>query len=327
VQEQRFDGRGRRIRAMPVTTRSKLMLEVASELAAVESWPHKQVTIQLREQGAPTWAYTFFASDTPGGIDAVVRGEADVAIVNPVEPLTLAYRGTGPYRAPQPVRVITTIPSYDQFLFAVTAQTGLTTLTDIRDRRYPLRVSLRGQPDHSVHWLVDWVFREAGFSLADIEAWGGTLRYDPGLPDVDSRIGAVARGEVDAIFDEAVNVWANRALDLGMRFLTIDDALRQRLEAAGWRMSYMHKSRFPKLEADFLCLDFSGWPVFCRADAADEFVTAFCAALEERKDRIPWQGEGPLPLATMCQDTPDNPLDVPLHPAAERFWRARGYLP
>ena len=51
-----------------------------------------------------------------------------------------------------------------------------------------------------------------------------------------------------------------------------------------------------------------------------------CEALEARKDRIPWQGEGPLPLDRMCVDTLDAPLTVPLHPAAERFWRDRGYL-
>ncbi len=49
-------------------------------------------------------------------------------------------------------------------------------------------------------------------------------------------------------------------------------------------------------------------------------------ALEARKDRIPWQGEGPLPLERMCRDTPETPLDIPLHPAAERFWHDRGYL-
>ncbi len=325
-QDPRFDARGRRTRAMPVTTRSKLMLEVASELSAIDRWPYKQVTIQMREQGAPRWALTLFASDTPDGIDAVVRGEADVAIVNPMEPLTLAYRGTGPYQEPQPVRVITTIPSYDQFAFGVLESTGLQTLTDIREQRYPLRMSLRGQPDHSVHWMLNWVLEEAGFSLDDIRAWGGEVRFDPGLPDVDGRIGAVERGEIDAIFDEAVNVWASRALDLGMRFLALDDDLRQRLEGAGWRTSLLQKADHPKLPADLACLDFSGWPVFCRADASDEFVTAFCDALDERKDRIPWQGPGALPLETMCKDTPDNPMDVPLHPAAERFWADRGYL-
>jgi hypothetical protein len=66
--------------------------------------------------------------------------------------------------------------------------------------------------------------------------------------------------------------------------------------------------------------------VFCHEHTPDDLVTAICAALEARRDRIPWQGEGPLPLERMCYDTPEGPLDVPLHPAAERFWRDRGYL-
>lgn len=33
-----------------------------------------------------------------------------------------------------------------------------------------------------------------------------------------------------------------------------------------------------------------------------------------------------LPLDRMCRDLPDAPMGVPLHPAAERFWRAQGYL-
>src|SRR5919199_6738835 len=151
--EPGFDAKGRRLRAEPVTIRSKLMLEVASELVGRREWEEKQSTIHLRQQGAADWAYTLFASDTPDSIDAVVRGEADVAIVNPMEPLTLAYRGTGPYAEPQPVRVITTIPSYDQFAFAVPASSGLDTLADIREQRYPLRLSLRGQRDHSVHFM------------------------------------------------------------------------------------------------------------------------------------------------------------------------------
>ncbi len=41
---------------------------------------------------------------------------------------------------------------------------------------------------------------------------------------------------------------------------------------------------------------------------------------------ISWQGEGPMPLDRGCVDTPAGPLDVPLHPVAEAFWRSQGYL-
>ena len=52
----------------------------------------------------------------------------------------------------------------------------------------------------------------------------------------------------------------------------------------------------------------------------------FCRALEASKDRIPWAEDAPLPLARMVRDTPEGHLEVPLHPAAERFWQERGYL-
>ena len=107
-----------RTHARPVTTRSRLVLEMASELVGIEEWKDKQIKLQLREQGAPQWNLCFFASDAPSGIEEVIRGDADLGIINPVEPLTLAYRGTGPYKNPSPLRVITTIPSADQLGFA-----------------------------------------------------------------------------------------------------------------------------------------------------------------------------------------------------------------
>ena len=50
------------------------------------------------------------------------------------------------------------------------------------------------------------------------------------------------------------------------------------------------------------------------------------AGLVARKHNIPWEGEGPLPVERMCQDAADTPIDVPLHPAAERYWRKCGFL-
>jgi hypothetical protein len=73
-------------------------------------------------------------------------------------------------------------------------------------------------------------------------------------------------------------------------------------------------------------LDFSGFPVFTR-ERARQHYQSFCAALEARKNKIPWDGDKPLPLERMCRDTPEGPLNLPLHPAAEQFWRERGYLP
>jgi len=302
------------------------MLEAASEMVGNGDFVQRQVSVLLREQGSPEWALNFFAGDTPAAIDEVVAGRAQIAIVNPTEPLTLAYRGKGPYPEPLPVRAITVIPSEDQMLFAVSAASGIRSIEDIGERKFPLRLGMRVQRDHASLWFTDQVFRAAGFSLDDVISWGGEVKYLARIPQAPNRIEAVKKGEVDAIFDEAVNRWIYPALDAGMRLLEFSAPLLSKLEEMGFRRGVVKRSDYPRLEADVLSLDFSGWPVFCRADAPDELIARFCAALDARKEHIPWQGPGALPLLRMCHDGPDTPLDVPLHPAAERCWRSLGYL-
>jgi len=307
------------------TIRSHLVLEVASELVDRPDWPYRQARINLREQGGETWPVCLFGSDSPAAIDQVARGELQVAIINPAAPLALAVRGKGPFKSPIPLRAITVIPSPDQLAFAVSERTGLQSLRDIRDRRYPLRISIRGQMDHSLHLVVKEVLSAAGFSFDDVISWGGQIRYDVGLPKSPNRLGAVQRGEVDMIIDEAVRSWVDTALELKMRILPLDEPLLEHLEEFGFRRAVISKAHY-KLKEDVPTLDFSGFPVYTHANVPDSIVISICSALEARKEKIPWQEEGPLPLDRMCRDTPEGPLTIPLHSAAERFWRARGYL-
>jgi TRAP-type uncharacterized transport system substrate-binding protein len=309
------------------TIRSHLVLEVASELVDRPEWPYRQARINLREQGGRDWPVCLFGSDGPAAIEQVARGELQVAIINPAGPLALALKGKGPFKSPIPLRAITVIPSPDQLAFAVTERTGLRSLRDIRERRFPLRISIRGQMDHSLHMVVKEVLTAAGFPLEDILSWGGQVRYDPGLPNSPTRLGAVQRGEVDMLIDEAVRSWVNVAVESEMRILPFDEPLLEKLEGLGFRRAVIPKANYAKLKEDIPTLDFSGFPVYTHVNVPDNIVTSICSALEARKEKIPWQEAGPLPLDRMCRDTPEGPLNIPLHPAAERFWSERGYLP
>jgi NMT1-like family len=308
------------------TIRSRLVLEVASELVDQPGWAYRQARVNLRQQGEENWPVSLFGSDGPAAIDEVARGEVQVAIINPAGYLALAVRGTGSFASPIPLRAITVIPSPDQLAFAVTERTGLSSLREILERRFPLRVSMRGQRDHALHPIVKEVLAAADFSLDDIVSWGGQVRYDNGLPIKDNRLGAMEGGEVDMIIDEAVRGWVNPAAEAGMRVLSLDEAILTKLEGLGLRRALIPMARYPKLPNDVPTLDFSGFAVYTHADVPDAVVASVCAALEARKDRIGWQEPGPLPLDWMCRDTADGPLVIPLHPAAERFWRERGYL-
>jgi TRAP-type uncharacterized transport system substrate-binding protein len=301
--------------------RSRLVLEMASELAS-EDGSLRPLDVHLGD----THALRLSAGSNIEAMRQVCQRKVDLAMANPSSALMLAYRGRGPFDSPQPVRTITVIPSQDQYVFAVKSDLGLTSFEDIARKRPALKVFLRGTPDHCLHYMLDDILAVAGFSLKDIESWGGEVRKVGVTPPDASKFAAVAAGEMNAIFDEGAPRWIDKALDVGMTFLSLSEAMVQKLEAMGYRRAVVEKKTFRRLSGDMLTLDFSGWPIFVLADLPDARVTQICAALEARKDVIPWQEDGPLPLADMCRNTPAAPLAVPFHPAAERFWRERGYL-
>jgi TRAP-type uncharacterized transport system substrate-binding protein len=307
-------------------------LEIAKGLALSEDRRFWQAMVEIEGAAGDGSTLSLFASDNPEGIHDVVERRAAMALVNPSVMLTLAYRGTGPFSEPLPVRAIAVMPSYDLFAFVVTADTGLTSLEDVRERRFPLQISLRGQRSHSIHSVLDSVLAAAGFSVADVERWGGGIHYESGFDapersgfDSPARLEDAKNGTINAIFDEAIVRWLTPALRQGMRALPLGATTVRNLERIGFRRNVLDRATYPLLEADVETIDFSGFAVFVRDDAPDELVTAICAGLDLRSARIPWEGHGPLPIACMCRDTPDGPLDVSLHPAAERYWQGHGY--
>jgi hypothetical protein len=236
-------------------------------------------------------------------------------------------RGQGIFKKPMPVCAIGVIPSGDQFVFAVRPETGLSRFEDIAARKPKLRILMRATPDHSLHHMFDDVAGAAGFSRDDIAHWGGEVRKAGSVPWIHTdTFKSLIRGDVDAIFDEAAYVWVPQALDAGVTILPLAESTVTKLEAMGYRRAVLARSMYPKLPADVLTLDFSGWTVFVHAEANDAMVTAICAALEVRKARIPWEEPGDLPVERMAREAPDTPQCVPLHPAAEQFWKSRGYL-
>ncbi|HEV8021864.1 MAG TPA: TAXI family TRAP transporter solute-binding subunit [Candidatus Lustribacter sp.] len=314
-------------RVIPPTTRSLLVLEMAAELTAraPARAPVRQATATVDLGGGHEIA--LFGSSTVAGIEAVATREVALAIVNPSAALTLAYRGTGPFEAPLPLRTLAVIPSRDQYVFAVNPRTGLRTFADIAVKRPALRIGVRGDRSHSLHFMLDDVMNAAGFSREDIVAWGGEFHYEGHAPDPESpKFRAFADGSLDAIFEEGADSWIGAAIDAGMTILSLSEPALVELERRGYRRADIPQTRYPHLAGDVHTVDFSGWPLFVHAEAPDDDVTRICAALAACVERIPWQEDGPLTLSRMCANAADAPYDVPLHPAAERSWRERGLL-
>jgi hypothetical protein len=314
----------------PNVTRSRLVLEIASELVggvasdAVPTYVQPRIVLRHSHGGKSA---TFLGVSTADGIFAVASREVDLAIINPASVLSVALRGKGIFKEPMPVRAVAVIPSWDQFVFAVRPETNLSFFEDIPRRKPKMRILMRAAPEHALHHMFDDVAVAAGFSREDVKSWGGEVLKTGTVPWPHTEtFKALIRGDVDSIFDEAANCWVPQALDAGMKILPLAATTVSKLEAMGYRRAVLPKSIYQKLPQDILSLDFSGWTIFVHSEADDALVTQICAALEARKARIPWEEPGDLPVERMAREAPDTPQIVPLHPAAERFWRSRGYI-
>jgi TRAP-type uncharacterized transport system substrate-binding protein len=252
--------------------------------------------------------------------EEVAKGGVEAAFVNPSALLTQAYRGVGLFSKPLPLRIIASYPSWDRFVFAVHPRTGIRSLADVKAKKYPLKVSVREDPTHSTLVLIEQAFALHGFKLSDIEAWGGRLITCGGPSDV-RRLHPMARGEIDAVFDEGIKVWLNEALAAGLVPLKLDAAEFDAMEKLGWRKVALPKARFGGLAKDIDTLDFSGWPIYCNASLPDQIAYDICAALAAREIEIPFEKGTNGNAVQMVTKTDMTPMDVPLHPGSERWLR------
>ena len=251
---------------------------------------------------------------------AVVAGEIEMAFINPSGLLTQAYRGTGLFSEPLPVRVVASYPSWDRYVCVFHPRTEITSLGEVKARRYPLKVSIREDPTHSTRVLIDQMLEAAGFSLGEMISWGGSLQLIGG-PGDQRRLDALRKQEVDAVFDEGIGTWLPVSLEAGYRPLTLEAPVLAQMEKLGWRRAVIPAGRFPNLSVDHTCLDFSGWPLYASASLPDEVVYDVCKAIAARSEWIHWDDRAFTGLDQIGQDTEATPLDVPLHPGAERWYQ------
>src|SRR6185437_12700620 len=134
---------------------------------------------------------------------------------------------------------------------------GIKSLAEMKGK--PLKISVREDPTHSTHVLVEQVLSLHGFTLKDVESWGGKLVLCGGPGDV-RRLDPVAKGQIDMIFDEGIKTW-----------------LPQSIAAGKMGVKQNHD-----------CIDFSGWPIYCSANLDEKTVYDVCGAIAAREFEMPF---------------------------------------
>lgn len=308
--------------------RTRMLWEIGLHIAGDPATPYygnRDMCIAVGSGSAENFRpWLRMSTGSPILAHAVARGDLEMAMVNPSGFLTQAYRGTGLFKEALPLRVVACYPSWDRFVYLIHPRTKLTSLSQIKERRYPLRLSIREDATHSTRVLVDQTLAVYGLTLADIESWGGSLQLNGG-PGDERRLQALRNEEIDAVFDEGLPLWFDQALARGMEPVPLDDFAFERLGSLGWRRVVMPAGCFPHLKKDHPCLDYGGWPLYARASLPDEDVYKVCAALKAREAEIYWESSY-TGIDQLWRDTDATPMDVPLHPGAVKFCKDHGYL-
>jgi uncharacterized protein len=265
------------------------------------------------------------------GPELVAAGAYDFAITTPTWVASAAVEGRAPFTSPLALRSIARFAHDDRMVMAVRRETGLTSIPEILERRYPLRISTPVRESRHVGvWLPEQILKLYGFDYDDIISWGGALLRDrPKLVDVEPGMVPI-NPTFDAIFDEAIMTrrWPAIADAYDLTFLSIDEDVLAEAVRRGWPSAVLPRGLFRGVDADVQTIDMSGWLLYCHEDCDPDLAYLTAQALHERVGMInQWFSRPSMGLTSpVAIDEVAVDLPVPLHPGAERYYREHGFM-
>ena len=258
----------------------------------------------------------------------VDQKKCDFGFANPAGLARMALLGIGPYRKKLALRAIGVFPTWDRLVFAVRRDSGIHSLDEIKEKKFPLIVSTRaGNKFHATLYVINQILKAYGFSFEDIKKWGGkVLRVQS--PSDPARAEHVRSGKVHAVFDEGIKTWGALALESGMKFLPVRDDVLGKMQRLGFGGAALNKFAFANLDEEITTVDFSGWAFFCRQTLPAAIAYTMAKAIDRCRDQIEADhlDRKTMTMEEFCRGGEGGQLTIPLHPGAKRYYRERGYL-
>lgn len=262
--------------------------------------------------------------------EAIASGGAHFGMTTPPVCAVMAYRGVGPYtRAMTNLRSVANYPHDDRLVWAVDAELGIESLEDLRGRKLRFALPARTSP---VGFAVEKILEAQGMPIEQLEREGWQFFREGHL---FKTVELGLRGEVDMLVHEGRKTppWVQLTEKRPMKFLGIPENVRDMMEREyGFRKATLSRGMINgAVTEDLPTLDWSGWLLFTRDDVPDELISRVTRLVVERRALVEWAYTGqpleksdlvyPVEPTQLCED-----FGLPLHPAAERYYRENGYL-
>jgi TRAP transporter TAXI family solute receptor len=279
----------------------------------------------------PGSSVSFKPNSPGGGVLAVADGQADFTATASGTEIRLANDGGAPFQKPLKGKFSYVMQLYDnQYIHFIMTKAwadanGIKSWEDIAAKKPRMRLAIN-RPDNPQTTIGGpyEVMKAAGFTIDDIEKWGGS--YVLG----NSAIGlaAITDGKAD-VFMNARNLGDSLIKDIaGKRELLWIDGNPQMIQKAAGvfnnRMDMVPKGTYPFMEKDYPTVRM--WiSLVAGVHVPDEIVYKYVKAIAENEGRVQAIG-GSLKTSFTTQKMATNPAELPYHPGALRYYREKGMV-
>src|SRR5438552_13465547 len=214
------------------------------------------------------------------------------------------------------VRVVANIPTPTYFVAAAKADSGITDLRQIVEKRIPVKILIRtgsGEP------LMSAILDYYGLTTDKVKSLGGAIipDYSRNMDvDVFLGFGTLANAPEFAFLYDLPQKYDFNVLELA-------PDLRAKLV----KEFYLREQNIPPglvrgVERPIPTMARNGTVIYGRTDMPDELAYTLAKAMDEHKEMLEWSH---LPFSynsALVWKT----LDVPLHPGAARYYKEKGYM-
>jgi hypothetical protein len=271
-------------------------------------------------------------------LDWISGGELDLGWVFPAARASWAHEGKRSW-AGKPLtnlRSVARFPRLDRQLFALAPWCPVKDLGQIGREKRAVRLGVRAD---ELYEHENQILRRYGYSLADIEAWGGRWWHvGVGLTALDEEI---RNREVDVVIGHASTegVWQTVAAN-GFRFIGLEEQVMAGLEREGYARNIVPVGFLPSIQEPLLTIDLSDNLLITRAEVDDGIIYKIAKSIDRNRKRIEEASVTvsythnqrlPIPFLTYSS-TLTQPITrqwetkIPLHPGAARYYREAGHL-
>ena len=279
----------------------------------------------------PGSAVSFKPNSPGGGVLAVAEGQADFTATATGTEVRLANEGGAPFSKPLKGKFSYVMQLYDnQYIhFLMTKEwadaNGIKSWADIAAKKPKMRLAIN-RPDNPQTTIGGpyEVMKAHGFSINDIEKWGGSFVLGNSSIGLD----AIVDGKAD-VFMNARNLGDALVKDIAAKraLMWIDGDAKQIQKAAdtfNFKADIVPKGTYPFMEKDYPTVRM--WvSLLAGSHVSDEVVYKYVKAIAEHEKRVQDIG-GSLKTSFTTQKMPTNPANLNYHPGALRYYKEKGLV-